>query len=77
MVEDAAGGVAVAFPFLKMRGAVGDVLSHFLDKNGQVVSHDLEGRLMSTCRKRILHWKKRYEDSHIPTIPITHALPLF
>ena len=36
------------FTFLKMQGAVGDVLSHFLDKNGQVVSHDLEGRLMST-----------------------------
>lgn len=36
------------FTFLKMQGAVGDVLSHFLDKNGEVVSHDLEGRLMST-----------------------------
>ncbi len=36
------------FTFLKMQGAVGDVLSHFLDKNGHVVSHDLEGRLMST-----------------------------
>ena len=36
------------FTFLKMQGAVGDVLSHFLDKNGRVVSHDLEGRLMST-----------------------------
>lgn len=36
------------FTFLKMQGAVGDVLSHFLDKNGAVISHDLEGRLMST-----------------------------
>jgi len=33
---------------LKMQGAVGDVLCHFLDKNGRVVSNDLEGRLMST-----------------------------
>ena len=35
------------FTFLKMQGAVGDVLSHFLDKNGQLVSPDLEKRLMS------------------------------
>ena len=41
------------FTFLKMRGAVGDVLSHFLDKNGQVVSHDLEGRLMSTTMDQL------------------------
>lgn len=41
------------FTFLKMRGAVGDVLSHFLDKNGEVVSHDLEGRLMSTSMDQI------------------------
>ncbi len=36
------------FTFLKMQGAVGDVLSHFLDKNGELVSPDLEKRLMST-----------------------------
>lgn len=36
------------FTFLKMQGAVGDVLSHFLDKNGQVVSNELEERLIST-----------------------------
>lgn len=36
------------FTFLKMRGAVGDVLSHFLDKNGEIVSPDLEARLIST-----------------------------
>ena len=41
------------FTFLKMQGAVGDVLSHFLDKNGQVVSHDLEGRLMSTPMEQL------------------------
>lgn len=36
------------FTILKMRGAVGDVLSHFLDKNGEIVSPDLEARLIST-----------------------------
>jgi len=36
------------FTILRMQGAVGDVLCHFLDKNGRLVSHDLEGRLMST-----------------------------
>ena len=36
------------FTYLKMQGAVGDVLSHFLDKNGQLVAPDLEKRLMST-----------------------------
>lgn len=36
------------FTFLKMRGAVGDVLSHFLDKNGEIVSTELETRLIST-----------------------------
>lgn len=33
---------------LKMQGAVGDVLSHFLDREGRPVSPSLEGRLMST-----------------------------
>ena len=41
------------FTFLKMQGAVGDVLSHFLDKNGNVVSHDMEGRLMSTSMDQL------------------------
>ena len=41
------------FTFLKMQGAVGDVLSHFLDKNGQVISHHLEGRLMSTPMEQL------------------------
>ncbi|WP_251448739.1 sugar-binding transcriptional regulator [Vermiculatibacterium agrestimuris] len=36
------------FTFLKMQGAVGDVLSHFLDKNGNPISIELEDRLMST-----------------------------
>lgn len=36
------------FTYLKLQGAVGDILSHFVDKNGEMVSPDLEGRLMST-----------------------------
>ena len=36
------------FTFLKMQGAVGDVLSHFFDKNGDPISISLEDRLMST-----------------------------
>ena len=41
------------FTFLKMQGAVGDVLSHFLDKNGQLVAPDLEKRLMSTPMEQL------------------------
>ena len=36
------------FSFLKMKGAVGDILSHFLDADGNVVSEDFERRLIST-----------------------------
>lgn len=36
------------FTYLKLQGAVGDILSHFVDKNGEMVSPDLEARLMST-----------------------------
>ena len=36
------------FTVLKLQGAVGDILSHFMDKNGRLVSMDQEGRLMST-----------------------------
>lgn len=32
--------------YLKMQGAVGDVLSHFIDKNGNLVSNPLEDRLI-------------------------------
>lgn len=35
------------FTVLTMRGAVGDLLSHFMDKNGQLISADLEDRLIS------------------------------
>lgn len=36
------------FTLLKLRGAVGDVLSHFVGEDGQPVSDDLEQRLIST-----------------------------
>lgn len=36
------------FTLLKLRGAVGDVLSHFIDAGGNPVSDDLERRLIST-----------------------------
>ena len=34
------------FMVLKMQGAVGDLLSHFIDRNGELVSPDLEEKLM-------------------------------
>ncbi|MCI9187745.1 MAG: sugar-binding transcriptional regulator [Oscillospiraceae bacterium] len=36
------------FTVLKLQGAVGDILSHFMDKNGDLVAMDQEDRLMST-----------------------------
>ena len=35
------------FTLLKMQGAVGDLLSHFMDKNGRLIDVDLEDRLLS------------------------------
>lgn len=36
------------FMYLRMQGAVGDVLCHFIDANGQPVNADIENRLIST-----------------------------
>jgi DNA-binding transcriptional regulator LsrR (DeoR family) len=36
------------FLFLKMQGAVGDILCHFFDKQGNMVSTPLDGRLVTT-----------------------------
>jgi DNA-binding transcriptional regulator LsrR (DeoR family) len=36
------------FLLLSMKGAVGDILCHFIDCNGQPVPSDIEGRLIST-----------------------------
>lgn len=36
------------FNYLRMKGAVGDILSHFFDADGNIVSEDFERRLIST-----------------------------
>lgn len=36
------------FILLRMQGAVGDVLSHFIDKNGQIINEDIDSRIIST-----------------------------
>lgn len=36
------------FLLLSMKGAVGDILCHFIDQNGQLVPSEIEGRLIST-----------------------------
>ena len=38
---------------LQMMGSVGDVLSHFLDEKGDLISSDLEKRLISTSLDRL------------------------
>lgn len=36
------------FLYLKMKGAVGDVLCHFIDKDGNLIESNIEDRLIST-----------------------------
>lgn len=36
------------FLYLQMQGAVGDILSHFVDENGKLLDHDVEDKLIST-----------------------------
>ncbi len=36
------------FLYLSMQGAVGDILSHFIDKDGNPIQTDIEDRLLST-----------------------------
>ncbi|MCD7735527.1 MAG: sugar-binding transcriptional regulator [Lachnospiraceae bacterium] len=38
---------------LSMKGAVGDLLCHFIDANGQPVPSDIEGRLISTSLDKL------------------------
>lgn len=38
---------------LKMRGAVGDILSHFIDENGELVDNNLEDRIISTPLEKL------------------------
>ena len=39
--------------YLKMQNAVGDVLCHFLDKNGELIPTPIEDRLISTSLERL------------------------
>ncbi len=41
------------FTVLKMSGAVGDILSHFLDANGAAITPDLERRLQATSLEQL------------------------
>lgn len=41
------------FLLLSMKGAVGDILCHFIDQNGQLVPSNIEGRLISTSLERL------------------------
>ena len=36
------------FIYLKRLGAVGDILGHFINKNGEIVDKDIDSRLIST-----------------------------
>lgn len=45
------------FLYLQMQGAVGDVLSHFIDRNGQLVNADIENRLISTSLETLKTFK--------------------
>lgn len=38
---------------LKMRGAVGDILCHFIDKDGNLIENSLEDRLISTSLEKL------------------------
>lgn len=41
------------FLLLSMKGAVGDILCHFIDKDGNLVPSDIEGRLISTPLEKL------------------------
>lgn len=41
------------FLYLSMKGAVGDILSHFIDRDGVPVQSDVESRLISTSLKTL------------------------
>ena len=38
--------------YLKMQGAVGDLLCHFIDKDGNIIQSGFEDRLISTPLKQ-------------------------
>jgi DNA-binding transcriptional regulator LsrR (DeoR family) len=41
------------FLYLQMQGAVGDLLSHFIDRDGRLIETPLEGRLISTSLDKL------------------------
>ena len=41
------------FLYLQMQGAVGDLLSHFIDRDGKLIETPLEGRLISTSLDKL------------------------
>lgn len=41
------------FLLLSMKGAVGDILCHFIDENGVLVPSEIEGRLISTSLEQL------------------------
>jgi lsr operon transcriptional repressor len=41
------------FLYLQMQGAVGDLLSHFIDRDGNLIETPLEGRLISTSLSKL------------------------
>lgn len=45
------------FALLKMQGAVGDVLTHFYDKDGQDITSDLDTRVISTSLEDLVQMK--------------------
>ena len=45
------------FLYLRMQGAVGDVLSHFIDKNGTLLNTTMEERLISTPLEKLKELK--------------------
>lgn len=45
------------FLYLQMQGAVGDVLSHFIDRDGNLVNAEIEDRLISTSLETLRQLK--------------------
>jgi DNA-binding transcriptional regulator LsrR (DeoR family) len=41
------------FNYLRMKGAIGDILAHFLDKNGKVIQAEQEKRLISCSLEKL------------------------
>lgn len=44
---------AQEFLYLKKKGAIGDILGHFINKDGQIVDEELDSRLISTSLDKL------------------------